>query len=208
MNVAAILKLKGSGVVTTTKDKSLLDIAKLLAQHGIGCIVIEGDDGNVAGIVSERDLMRAIGQAGPKVLKEPVSDFMTKRVVTAREADTVDRLMSEMTVHRFRHMPVVEKGRLLGLVSIGDLVMMHVADAEFESGAMRQYITSQPSLLFDQASRLGLIARWEHEPEKSDAKSWFRKHPVSYFPDLDHLSLVPSCDGSASTFYDERLRRT
>src|SRR5688572_29177070 len=95
MNVAAILKLKGSGVVTTTKDKSLLDIAKLLAQHGIGCVVIEGDDGKVAGIVSERDLMRAIGQAGPKVLKEPVSDFMTKTVVTAREADTIDRLMSE-----------------------------------------------------------------------------------------------------------------
>jgi len=142
MNVAAILKLKGSGVVTTTKDKSLLDIAKLLAQQGIGCIVIEGDDGKVAGIVSERDLVRAIGQAGPEVLKEPVSDFMTKKVVTAREADTVDRLMSEMTVHQFRHMPVVERGRLRGLVSIGDLVKMHVADAELESGAMRHYITA------------------------------------------------------------------
>ena len=142
MNAAAILKLKGRGVVTTTKDKSLLDIAKLLEQHGIGCIVIEGDNGKVAGIVSERDLMRAIGQSGPKVLKEPVSDFMTKKVVTAREADTVDRLMSEMTVHQFRHMPVVERGRLLGLVSIGDLVKMHVADTEFESGAMRHYITA------------------------------------------------------------------
>ena len=108
MNVATILKYKGGGVVTTTADKSLLDIAKLLAQHGIGCIVIVGDDDKIAGIVSERDLMRAIGQAGPKVLKEPVSDFMTKSVVTAREADTIDRLMSEMTMHRFRHMPVVE----------------------------------------------------------------------------------------------------
>jgi CBS-domain-containing membrane protein len=77
-------------------------------------------------------------------------------VVTAREADTVDQLMSEMTTHQFRHMPVVEKGRLIGLVSIGDLIKIHVADAEFESGAMRQYITSQPSLLFDQASRLRL----------------------------------------------------
>ncbi len=141
MNVAAILELKGSGVVTTTKDKSLLDIANLLAQHGIGCIVIEGDDGKVAGIVSERDLMRAMGQAGPEVLKEPVSNFMTKTVVTARKADTVERVMSEMTVHRFRHMPVVERGRLLGLVSIGDLVKIHLADAEFEAAAMRQYIT-------------------------------------------------------------------
>ena len=142
MNVAAILKLKGSGVVTTTKDNSLLDIAKLLAQHGIGCIVIEGDNGKVAGIVSERDLIRAIGQAGAKVLKEPVSDFMTKTVVTARETDTIDRLMSEMTTHRFRHMPVVERGRLIGLVSIGDVVKMHVADAEFEVATMREYITT------------------------------------------------------------------
>jgi len=154
MNVATILKSKGSGVVTTTADRSLLEIAKLLAQHGIGCIVILGDDDKIVGIVSERDLMRAIGQAGPKVLSEPVSDFMTKTVVTAREADTVDRLLSEMTIHRFRHMPVVERGRLLGLVSIGDLVKIHVADAEFESGAMRQYIAPRPSLVFDQASRL------------------------------------------------------
>ena len=140
MNVATILKLKGSGVVTTTKDKSLLDIAKLLAQHGIGCIVIVGDDDKIAGIVSERDLMRAIGQAGAKVLKEPVSDFMTKTVVTAREADTIDRLMSEMTTHRFRHMPVVERGRLIGLVSIGDLVKIHIAEVEMEAAATRQYI--------------------------------------------------------------------
>ena len=154
MNAATILKFKGGGVFTTTANKSLLEIAKLLAQHGIGCIVILGDDDKIVGIVSERDLMRAIGQAGAKVLDKPVSDFMTKTVVTAREADTVDQLMSEMTMHRFRHMPVVERGQLLGLVSIGDLVKIHVADAEFESSAMRQYITSQPSLLSDQESRL------------------------------------------------------
>jgi CBS domain-containing protein len=154
MNAATILKFKGGGVFTTTANKSLLEIAKLLAQHGIGCIVILGDDDKIVGIVSERDLMRAIGQAGGKVLDKPVSDFMTKSVVTAREADTVDQLMSEMTMHRFRHMPVVERGQLLGLVSIGDLVKIHVADAEFESSAMRQYITSQPSLLSDQESRL------------------------------------------------------
>ena len=88
MNVATVLKHKGSGVVTTTSDKSLLEIAKLLAQHGIGCIVIVGEKDKIAGIVSERDLMRAIGQAGPKVLNKPVSDFMTKNVVTARNADT------------------------------------------------------------------------------------------------------------------------
>ena len=139
MNAATILKFKGSGVVTTTANKSLLDIAKLLAEHGIGCIVIVGDDDKIAGIVSERDLMRAIGQAGPKVLNEPVSDFMTKNVVTAREADTSERLMSEMTVHRFRHMPVVETDRMIGLISIGDLVKMQIADVEMEAAATREY---------------------------------------------------------------------
>jgi len=79
---------------------------------------------------------------------------MTKTVITARESDTVDQLMTEMTTRRFRHMPVVEMGRLTGLVSIGDLVKLHVADAEFESGAMRQYIAPQPSQPFDQPSRL------------------------------------------------------
>jgi CBS domain-containing protein len=92
MNVTTILKHKGSGVFTTTSDKSLLDIAKLLAQHGIGCLVIVGDDDRISGIVSERDLLRAISQGGPEVLKAPVSDFMTKTVITARESDTVDQL--------------------------------------------------------------------------------------------------------------------
>ena len=139
MNVATILNQKGGGVFTTTSEKSLLDIAKLLAQHGIGCIVILGDDDNILGIVSERDLMRAISQGGPEVLKAPVSDFMTKNVVTARKADTTELLMSEMTVHRFRHMPVVETGRLIGLISIGDLVKIQIADMEVEATATREY---------------------------------------------------------------------
>ena len=139
MNVATILKQKGRSVFTTTTDKSLLDIAKLLAQHGIGCIVIVGDDDEIAGIVSERDLMRAISQCGAQVLKEPVSDFMTKTVVTAREADTIHQLMSEMTTRRFRHMPVVEKDRLVGLVSIGDLVKIQIAEIEMEASATREY---------------------------------------------------------------------
>jgi CBS domain-containing protein len=174
MNAATILKQKGSGVVTTTANKSLLDIAKLLTQHAIGCIVVLGDDDTIVGIVSERDLMRAIGQTGPNVLNEPVANFMTKKVITAREADTSERLMSEMTIHRFRHMPVVERGRLLGLISIGDLIKLHVADTEFESGAMRQYITPRPSLF---SSDGGVQA--EHEHKKSAAKSTLRKRRVS-----------------------------
>jgi CBS domain-containing protein len=116
----------------------MLDIAKLLAQHGIGCIVIMDHD-TIAGIASERDLMRAICRGGPKVLEEPVSDFMTKTVITAREADTIDRLMSEMTTRRFRHMPVLEEDRLIGLVSIGDLVKMQIAEVEMEAAVTREY---------------------------------------------------------------------
>jgi CBS domain-containing protein len=139
MNAATILKFKGGGVVTTTANKSLLDIAKLLGQRGIGCIVVVGDDDKIAGIVSERDLMRAIAQRGSEVLNEPVSDFMTKSVITAREADTGERLMSEMTTRRFRHMPVVERGRLIGLISIGDLVKIHMSALEMETAATREY---------------------------------------------------------------------
>jgi CBS domain-containing protein len=140
MNVATILKVKGREVVTSPPDKSLLDIADILGKHGIGCVVITGPDGKVAGIVSERDIVREISRAGSKVLKEPVEKCMTKTVVTCRESDTIDRLMAEMTAHRFRHMPVVERGRLCGLVSIGDVVRMRIAEAEMEAAAMRQYI--------------------------------------------------------------------
>jgi CBS domain-containing protein len=140
MNVAAILKLKGGGVVTAKPDTSLLEIAQTLGQNDIGCIVIEGDDGRIAGIVSERDIVRVISQVGAKALKEPVKSCMTEKVVTAREADTIDRLMAEMTTHRFRHMPVVERGRLIGLVSIGDVVKLRIGEVDMEAADMRNYI--------------------------------------------------------------------
>jgi CBS domain-containing protein len=142
MTVAAILNLKGREVVTTASDTSLLDIPKQLRMHGIGCIVITGSGGKVIGVVSERDIVRAIARAGSKVLKEPVETYMTKAVVTCRESDTIHRLMAEMTAHRFRHMPVVEGGRLIGLVSIGDVVKMQIAEAEMEVASMRTYITT------------------------------------------------------------------
>lgn len=142
MNVAAILKLKGRDVITALPQTPLLEIAKLLGTHKIGCIVIAEDDGKVSGIVSERDIVREIARAGASVLEEPVEAFMTKSVVNCRESDTMDRLMGEMTAHRFRHMPVVDRGRLVGLVSIGDVVRMRIAEAEMEAAAMREYIAT------------------------------------------------------------------
>jgi CBS domain-containing protein len=142
MNVAAILKLKGREVVTSGPNTPLLAIAETLGTHGIGCVVITGADGKVVGIVSERDIVREIARAGTKILTEPVASCMTKTVVACRESDTIDKLMSEMTAHRFRHMPVVERGKLCGLVSIGDVVKMRIAEAEMEAAAMREYIAT------------------------------------------------------------------
>jgi CBS domain-containing protein len=142
MNVAAILKLKGREVVTAPPDAPLLQIARLLGQHKIGCIVIADEDGKVNGIVSERDIVREIARAGASVLEDPVEVCMTKSVVSCRESDTMDQLMGEMTAHRFRHMPVVDKGHLVGLVSIGDVVRMRIAETELEAAAMREYIAT------------------------------------------------------------------
>jgi len=136
------VKQKGQRVFNTTSDTSLLEITKLLGMHGIGCIVVTASDGKVIGIVSERDIVREISRAGSTVLKEPVEACMTKAVVTCREAETIDGIMAEMTAHRFRHMPVVERGRLIGLVSIGDVVRMRIAEAEMEAAAMREYIAT------------------------------------------------------------------
>jgi len=142
MNVAAILKMKGREVFTAAPDTPLQEIARLLGAHKIGCIVIAAADGKVIGIVSERDIVREIARAGASVLGEPVEVCMTKAVDSARESDTIDRLMGEMTAHRFRHMPVVDRGRLVGLVSIGDVVRMRIAEAEMEAAAMREYIAT------------------------------------------------------------------
>jgi CBS domain-containing protein len=142
MNVAAILKLKGREVFTAAPDTPLMEIAKLIGVHRIGCIVIAAEDCQVIGIVSERDIVREIARAGASVLEQPVEVCMTKAVVSCRESDTMDQLMGEMTVHRFRHMPVVDRGRLTGLVSIGDVVRMRIAEAELEAAAMREYIAT------------------------------------------------------------------
>ena len=173
MNAATILKFKGSDVVTSPANRSLLHIAQLLTQHGIGCIVIVGEDEKIAGIVSERDLMRAIGQAGPKVLDRPVSDFMTKNVVTARKADTTELLMSEMTVHRFRHMPVVETARLIGLISIGDLVKIQIADMEVEATATGEYADARTEL-----NRLGIDTEGKRSDELLNMARELRKNPA------------------------------
>ncbi|MGE3067420.1 MAG: CBS domain-containing protein [Hyphomicrobiaceae bacterium] len=140
MNVISILKLKGRAVTTTTPTTLLIEGARKLASKKIGALVVVGSDGNVAGILSERDVVRAIAEHGADALNRPVSTVMTAAVVTCSEADTLDQLMEQMTARRFRHLPVVTDGALVGIVSIGDVVKHHIAEVEMEASAMRDYI--------------------------------------------------------------------
>jgi CBS domain-containing protein len=141
MNVAAILKQKGRAVTTARPTMTLVEIANKLAAKRIGAIVIVGARGGVTGIISERDIIRALSVVGPDCLTQPVSQSMTKKVVTCQETDTLQQLMAMMTARRFRHLPVMDDDALVGIISIGDIVKHHVADVEMEAAAMRHYIT-------------------------------------------------------------------
>ena len=142
MNVATILAEKGSKIITARTDASLLEIAKTLREHRIGCIVLNDGKGGISGIVSERDLVRAIADSGHDILSSPVSKCMTKNVVTCQKSDTIHTIMAAMTDGRFRHMPVVEDGELIGVISIGDVVRLRIEEAELEAAAMRDYIAT------------------------------------------------------------------
>lgn len=142
MNVAAILKAKGRAVSTARPDTTLLDITSKLASKKIGAIVIVGEEGRVAGIISERDVIRAIAERGPGTLSQPVSEVMTRAVVSCSETSTLEELMATMTQGRFRHLPVTEDGALVGIISIGDVIKHHIAEVEMEVSAMRGYLAT------------------------------------------------------------------
>lgn len=142
MNVARILKDKGRNVATLAPETLMRDVVQTLAKERIGALVICDTDRHVVGIVSERDIVRVLATSGGAVLDQPVEQFMTKEVRTCTERDTVEWLMEEMTSHRFRHMPVVDGGRLIGIVSIGDVVKQRMAVAQLEAASMREYIAT------------------------------------------------------------------
>jgi CBS domain-containing protein len=142
MNVAAILKGKGRAVATARPEATLQTITEKLANKNIGAIVIVGANGKLEGIISERDIIRAVAKEGPEALTKPVSRFMTRQVVTCTEGDTLDQLMATMTAGRFRHVPVVQDDSLVGIVSIGDVVKHHIAEVEMEASALRTYLVA------------------------------------------------------------------
>ena len=140
MTVKAILSKKGSAVVTIAPAASLADAAKLLSSHRIGAVIVTDPEARVIGVLSERDIVRALADGGAAALDLRVEQAMTRRVVTTVESDTVGEIMERMTAGKFRHIPVVEDDRLVGVVSIGDVVKYRLEEVERETNAMRDYI--------------------------------------------------------------------
>ena len=142
MTVRAILTIKGRDCVRIAPDATLAEAARLLSQERIGALVITGPERRVAGILSERDIVGAVAAHGQQALDQPVGTVMTREVATCTEDETIPSLMQRMTAGRFRHMPVVERGQLAGIISIGDVVKHRLAELEREHEALREYIAT------------------------------------------------------------------
>jgi CBS domain-containing protein len=142
MTIGTILRAKGTGVVAVGPQERLDTVARTLARHRIGAVLVRDDDGAVVGILSERDVVRAIAEQGEAALALPAGRVMTRDVVTVGVAATVQQAMEIMTDGRFRHLPVMDQGKLVGLVSIGDCVKRRIAEAEQEAEALRSFVVA------------------------------------------------------------------
>ncbi|MGB2594276.1 MAG: CBS domain-containing protein [Pseudolabrys sp.] len=140
MIVKNILAGKGGNVITINPATDVIAAVKLMAERGIGAVVVLGADHRIVGILSERDIVQALAEHGLAVLSEPVSQVMTSEVKTCSEDDNIGDLMARMTTGRFRHLPVVRQGRLIGIVSIGDVVKSRVEEIDQETKTLREYI--------------------------------------------------------------------
>ena len=139
MTVRAILDTKGHQIESVEPDARLSSAIKTLAERRIGAVLVISQ-GGIEGILSERDIVRVLGERGAAALEEPVSAVMTRKVVSCKQADTVAAIMEMMTSGKFRHLPVVEDDRVVGLISIGDIVKWRVKEFEAEQEALRDYI--------------------------------------------------------------------
>lgn len=142
MKVSTILKEKGDEVITLDGSTSIEDAIVTLARERIGAVVILDSRKQIAGVFSERDAVRAISKEGATALSKPISELMTRKVISCSLEDTHDQLLEKMTQGRFRHLPVAEGGRLIGIISIGDVVKHKIASSESEAKAMRDYIST------------------------------------------------------------------
>jgi CBS domain-containing protein len=140
MNVEAILRDKGRAVATIRPDQTINPALAALRDRNIGALVVSEDGERVDGIISERDIVRGLADHGGAFLALSVAEAMTRRVATCDPADSVADLMAEMTNRRIRHLPVVQNGRLVGIVSIGDLVKNRLDEIEYEARSLRSFI--------------------------------------------------------------------
>lgn len=141
MHISAILKRKGNNVVTAHPDTRIDAITRMLAERRIGAVLITAEDGKPAGILSERDIVRALAARGAATLEQTAGALMTRDLVTGRPSDTVAEIMAVMTDRRIRHLPILDQqGTLIGLVSIGDIVKARLDDAELEVESLRGYV--------------------------------------------------------------------
>lgn len=142
MTVDQILKAKGGEVFTLQPEVTLAEVVNVLAERRIGAIVLLDDAGHVAGIVSERDVVRVLAKFGAEILNKPIGEAMTVKVKTCTSETGIDEVLAIMTKGRFRHLPVIDAGRLAGIVSIGDVVKLKIEEAEREAAQMREYIAA------------------------------------------------------------------
>jgi CBS domain-containing protein len=140
MTVKSILLSKGREVTSIEPTATLESAIALLAQRRIGALVVLGPERRVIGILSERDIVRVLAELGPAVLSAPIAQVMTRKVSTCSESDTVSALMEQMTAGKFRHVPVIDRERVIGIISIGDVVKHRLGEMERESEALRDYI--------------------------------------------------------------------
>lgn len=143
MLIEHILRRKGSDVVTVAAHEPVTQAVAILGEHNIGAIVVATDEGEIVGILSERDVVRALATGGPATLQGKVSDLMTKEVTTCGLRATVDELMTLMTERRIRHIPVVSDGGLVGIVSIGDIVKTRIGELETETESLHDYLSGR-----------------------------------------------------------------
>jgi CBS domain-containing protein len=142
MTVRKILNLKGPGVVTIAPDRSLHEAIAVLTAEKIGALIVTGPQGEVVGILSERDIVRLLANKDANRFDNPVSSAMTSAVKSCKPEDTVQQIMQVMTAGRFRHMPVIVDGKLAGVISIGDVVKSRLEEMERESEHLREYIAT------------------------------------------------------------------
>lgn len=141
VHVSSILQRKGREVVTVHPDVSVIEAVRTMRDHNIGAVVVSPGEGAIAGIMSERDVVRRLATEGATCLDHKVAEIMTTRVTSCAPEDTADHLMQVMTEGRFRHLPVVEDGRMVGVISIGDVVKSYVNDLEVKAESLEEYVT-------------------------------------------------------------------